>query len=156
MYIFLHLHKIVEGLYFHCSLCVCEWVSLSVSEQNSSPTEPPIWTRFSLNGCLAHWLGPYWNWWPWVKGQGHNDVISIFFCIQLSIYRILLNQQTSYLVPINNYIRYIYWLKWKWPWCRKLQVKVKGHKNEIMVIACKLFYSQTSYLIPRYNTISNI
>ena len=22
-------------------------------------------------------LEPYWNWWPWVKGQGHSDSISI-------------------------------------------------------------------------------
>ena len=69
----LHLHEIVEGLYFHCSLSVCEWVSLSVSEQNSNRTEASIWTRFSLNGCLQYWLKPYWNWWPWVKGQGHGD-----------------------------------------------------------------------------------
>ena len=43
----LHLHEVVEGLYFHCSLsvCVCEFVclsvcvSVSVSEQNSSLTD---------------------------------------------------------------------------------------------------------------------
>ena len=29
-------------------------------------------------------------------------------------------------------------------------------RNEIRVIACKLFHSHTSYLIPRYNTISDI
>ena len=63
---------------------VCVWVCVSVCvsnfscEQNSSRTDAPIWTRFSLNGCLPHWLGPYWIWWPWVKGQGHSDVISIF------------------------------------------------------------------------------
>ena len=38
----------------------------------------PIWMRFSLNGCLPHWLKPYWNWWPWVNGQGHSDSMSIF------------------------------------------------------------------------------
>ena len=75
---FLHLHEIVEGLYFHCSLSVCLCVCVSVCvrnscEQNSSRTDAPIWTQFSLNGCLQHWLGPYWNWWPWVKGQGHGD-----------------------------------------------------------------------------------
>ena len=53
-------------------------VSGSACEQNSSRTDEPIWTRFSLNGCLTHWLEPYWNWWPWVKGQGHSDVIRIF------------------------------------------------------------------------------
>ena len=32
----------------------------------------------------------------------------------------------------------------------------KGHKNELMVIFHKLIHSQTSYLVPRYNTISDI
>ena len=79
VFFILHLHEIVEGLYFHSSLslCVCVSVCLSVSlcvriscEQNSSRTVEPIWMRFSLNGCS--------NWWPWVKGQGHSDVIPIF------------------------------------------------------------------------------
>ena len=34
--------------------------------------------------------------------------------------------------------------------------KGKGNKNELMVISRRLLHSQTSYLIPRYNTISNI
>ena len=46
--------------------------------QNASRTAKPIWTRFSLNGCLEHWLRPYWNWRPWVKGQGHSGSKSIF------------------------------------------------------------------------------
>ena len=58
---FLHLHEIVEGLYFHCSLSVCVSVCLSVCpvfscEQNFSRTDEPIWTQFSLNGCFPHWL----------------------------------------------------------------------------------------------------
>ena len=69
----------MEGLYFYCCLSVCVSVCLSVCvsgsacEQNSSRTDTPIWTWFSLNGCLLHWLKPYWNWWPWVKGQSHSD-----------------------------------------------------------------------------------
>ena len=63
-------------LYVCLSVCVC--VRLNSCEQNSSRTDEPIRTRFSLNGCLQHWLGPYWNWWPWVKGQGHRVVIPIF------------------------------------------------------------------------------
>ena len=62
--VFLHLHEIVEGLYFHCSLSVCMCVCVCVRnscEQNSSQTDAPIWTRFWLNGCLQHWLGTYWN-----------------------------------------------------------------------------------------------
>ena len=39
------------------SVCVC--VRLFSCEQNSSQTDALIWTRFSLNGCLAHWLEPY-------------------------------------------------------------------------------------------------
>ena len=64
----LHLHEIVKGLYFQYSLsvcvcvcvsvsecvCLCVWANLSVSEQNSSWTEAPIWTRFLLNGCLPN------------------------------------------------------------------------------------------------------
>ena len=34
-------------------------VSDSACEQISSRTDAPIWTRFSQNGCLAHWLEPY-------------------------------------------------------------------------------------------------
>ena len=60
------------------SVCVCVCVRLFSCEQNSSRTDTPIWTRFSLNGCLAHWLEPYWNWWPWVKGQGHSGSKSFF------------------------------------------------------------------------------
>ena len=63
-------------LQFVClSVCVwvCVFVCVCVCEQNSSRTKAPIWMRFSLNSCLLHWLGPYWNWWPWVKGQGHCD-----------------------------------------------------------------------------------
>ena len=58
-------------------LCVCLCVRNSC-EQNSSRTDAPILTRFLLNGCLQHWHGPNWNWWPWVKGQGHSDAISFF------------------------------------------------------------------------------
>ena len=65
-------------LYFHCSLCVSLSVCASVSEKNSSWTDTLIWTLFSLNGCLLRWLRPYWNSWPWVKGEGHSDAISIF------------------------------------------------------------------------------
>ena len=43
------------------SLCVCVWVSGTSCEQNSSRTDEPILMRFALNGCLHHWLGPYWN-----------------------------------------------------------------------------------------------
>ena len=64
---YLHLHEIVVGLYFHCSLfvcvCMCVCVCVSVSlyvcliacEQNSSRTDTQIWTWFSLNSCLQ-WL----------------------------------------------------------------------------------------------------
>ena len=36
------------------------------------------------------------------------------------------------------------------------QKKVKGHKNELMVISRKLLHSQTSYLVSWYYTISDI
>ena len=67
--------------YIFTSVCLCVCVSVCVSnfscEQNSSQTDAQIWTRFSLNGCFLHWLKPYWIWWPWVKGQGHSDVIPV-------------------------------------------------------------------------------
>ena len=59
-------------------VCMCVYVSGYSCEQNSSQTDKTIWTRFSPNGCLLHWLEPYWIWWLWLKGQGHSDVIPIF------------------------------------------------------------------------------
>ena len=45
------------------SVCVCVSVSVSVCliafEQNPSQTDAPIWTLFSLNGWLLHWLESY-------------------------------------------------------------------------------------------------
>ena len=42
-------------------LCVCLSVCVSGSscKQNSSQTDQPMWTRFSLNGCLPHLLELY-------------------------------------------------------------------------------------------------
>ena len=47
--------------YIFTAVCVCVCVCLSVClcvriscEQNSSRKDVPIWTRFSLNGCLPH------------------------------------------------------------------------------------------------------
>ena len=42
-------------------------VSVYACEQYASRMDEPVWTRFSLNSCLLHWLGYYWNWWPKVK-----------------------------------------------------------------------------------------
>ena len=50
-------------------VCVCVCLSGSACEQNSSRAAEPIWTRFSLNGCLLHWLEPY---------KGQRDVLHIF------------------------------------------------------------------------------
>ena len=70
--------KIGEGLYFQCSLSVCE----SVSERNSSQTDIDalIWTWHSLNDCLSHWLWPHWNWWLLVEG--------VLLCILALLYLI--------------------------------------------------------------------
>ena len=59
-------------LQFVC-VCVCVCVCLSVR----------LWTKCRSNrysdfdAVLLQSLEPYWNWWPWVKGQGHSDVIPI-------------------------------------------------------------------------------
>ena len=56
---FLHLHEIVEGLYFHCSLSVCLSVCLCVCV---SVCPDFLWTKFQPNGCtnlyavFAKWL----------------------------------------------------------------------------------------------------
>ena len=61
------------------SVCVCLCVC---------PVEF-LWTKFQLNGwtnldaVFTKWLlrtlaRTLSNWWPWVKGQGHSDVIPIF------------------------------------------------------------------------------
>ena len=41
-FMFLHLHEIVEGSYFHCSLSVCLSECVSVSEQNPSQMNAPM------------------------------------------------------------------------------------------------------------------
>ena len=80
----LHLHEIVEGLYFHCSLsvcvCVCVFVCLSVCPAL-------LVNKFQRNGCtdldavFAKWLltalaQTLLN--LVTLGQGHGDVIPIF------------------------------------------------------------------------------
>ena len=45
---FLHLHKVVEGLYFHCSLSVCLCVCVSGILVNKIPAD--------LNAVFAKWL----------------------------------------------------------------------------------------------------
>ena len=65
-------------VYHSMSVCLTDCLSVSAYEQNSSRKDELIWTRFALNGCLPHWLEPYWNFWLWVKGQSHSDVIPIF------------------------------------------------------------------------------
>ena len=72
----LHLHEIVEGLYFYWLQFVC--VCLSVCEQNADRTDTPILSRSLQNSCLQQSPEPYGNWWHWVKSQGHSYVISIF------------------------------------------------------------------------------
>ena len=41
LFIYLHPHEIIVMLYFHCSLCVCVSVCVSVCQ----------WTKFQQNGC---------------------------------------------------------------------------------------------------------
>ena len=67
------------GIYM--CVCLCLFVCLSVSRQNSSRTDTLIWTQFSLNTCLLHWLAPYWNRCPLVKVQGHMNSDAISFSL---------------------------------------------------------------------------
>ena len=66
-------------------MCVCLSVCLSSSacEQNSSRTNEPIWTWFSLNGLLTALARTLLQSTTLGQCQGHSDVISIFaslFC----------------------------------------------------------------------------
>ena len=57
-------------------VCVCVCLSGSACKQNSSQTDPPIWTWFLLKMLLPALAQTLLN---LVKGQGHSDVIPIFF-----------------------------------------------------------------------------
>ena len=84
------------------SVCVYIHVCPSVCEQNSQDAR--MSTPFLQNGCLIHWLKPYWNWRPWIKG--HGDVIPIFSTSQFSV-----RFTTIYLI------------------FKTCKVKVKGHRH---------------------------
>ena len=66
----------MEGLFSLQFVCVSVCPALLLNKIPAN-WNAPIWMRFSVNGCLSHWLWSYWDWLPWVKGQGHSD--SIFF-----------------------------------------------------------------------------
>ena len=53
---------VMFSLQFVC-VSVCQWVCpmFSCEQNSSSRTDEPIWSRFSVNGCLPHWLKPYSN-----------------------------------------------------------------------------------------------
>ena len=106
------------------AVCLCVCVSDSACEQNSwgSRTDEPIWTRFSLNGCLAHWLRSYWNWWLWIKGQGQSGTKSIFW-----------NSLLTSLLYISALICLII-LKFGMPlWYALCRFVLKFHKNQMGV-----------------------
>ena len=73
---------VIFSLQFVCvSVCLCVCLSVCPTRLvNKIPAERMhrFARCFLLNGCFPHWLGPYWIWWPWVKGQDHSDVIPIF------------------------------------------------------------------------------
>ena len=71
---------------------------MSVCEQNANQTATLILTRSSLKSCLLQSLEPNWNWWPWFKGQGQSDVISIFLHNSLLTYLLWIS---VLLCPIN-------------------------------------------------------
>ena len=52
----LHLHEIVKGLYFHCSMSLCLCISLSISEQNSSRTDFGHGFRYIVVYCTCSGL----------------------------------------------------------------------------------------------------
>ena len=59
-------------------MCVSLTVCLSVSEHNSNQNNVDLDAGFDNWLFILHWRGLYWNWWPWVKGQGYSDAILFF------------------------------------------------------------------------------
>ena len=158
-------------LCFCLSVCVSVCVSDVSCEQIFSRTDEPIWTQFSLNGCLLHWLNSYWNWWPWIK---RNFGMSLRYTLDRLVFKFHKNRmgddvivtslkflQTT--VQISNSIEptnFVLWTNTQQHNIHlKLMIRIKviltddeGHrgrskvtKKELMVISCKLLHSQTSY-----------
>ena len=57
-YPFLHLHEVVEGLYFHCSLSVCVSVCLSVCVSGNSCEQNSVKGCTDLDAIFAKCLLP--------------------------------------------------------------------------------------------------
>ena len=142
-------------------VCVCLRVCVSVGERNSIRWYAPIWTWFSLNGCLPHWLNSYWYWWPGVNGQGHSDVISIF-----SLHNSLLTSVLCISAPLCSIkkifgisLRYalvhlcINFIKFKWEMTSLWRHLSFSKQLFISHIPLNL---QTSYLEPIHNNITFI
>ena len=144
-----HLHEIVEGLYYHCSLFVCVCMSGSTCEQKSSQTDAPIWTRFLLNDCFLHWLGPCWNWWPCVKGQGHSDSISIFSSwFSFNFPTVYLSSLMSvYISALLCLIKLNFGMPLWYVFCR---IVLEFHKNQMMDDVMVTSYKFTSYKCPYF------
>ena len=58
-------------------VCVCVCVCLSLNKCRSNRYKD--FDAVLNNSCLPQRLRSYWDWWLWVKGQGHSNVTSIFF-----------------------------------------------------------------------------
>ena len=102
---FLHLHEIVEGLYFHFSLSVCLCVCLSVCVSDVS-----LWTKFQPNGwtdldavftkrlltALTRILSKLVtlgqrSWSQWRNNLFlHNSLLTSFFCFSALLYSIVM------------------------------------------------------------------
>ena len=118
------------------SLCVC------ACEQNSSRIDEPIWTQFLLNGCLPPWIESYKNWWPWVKGQGHSDVIPIFLHNSLLTSLLCISSHLcSIKIKFGTSLRYTLG-----------QIVFRFHKNRIVddVIMTSFKFSTNNYLYLKF------
>ena len=100
----LHLHEIVEGLYFHFSLSVCLSVCVTdfSCEQNSSRTDTLIDAVFAkrLLSTLAQTLLKLVT---LTKAEGHRRRSNVTWK-KIVISRKVINPYTSYLVPRYNTI----------------------------------------------------
>ena len=57
-----------------CLVRLCLWIKF---QPNRWTDLDAVFTKWLLT-TLAWTLWPYGNWWSWVKGQGHSDVIPMF------------------------------------------------------------------------------
>ena len=106
-------------------VCVCESVALCVCQwTNFQPNCAPIWTRFLLDGCLLHWLEPYWNWWLWLKVKMTVMQYRVFLPNSLLIFLLCISTLLCSIVDSHQNLIKIKWVMISL-WCHFFQTNFK-------------------------------